>query len=189
MATHHPSRIVRRILRVDHAGEHGAVSIYSAQIAGLHGRHTDLRQWLIETLAHEDRHRSAFRAAMPDRAAKPCRAMVVWSAGGWLLGRLTALLGPQAVMACTAVVERAVHGHLRSQAAFLDQVDPALASVVREIQKEEDAHLEFAERHHDADRLTARAIRLIVAAATETLIAISTRGDSLRLDKALATSG
>jgi ubiquinone biosynthesis monooxygenase Coq7 len=181
-----PDQVVRRILRVDHAGEHGAVSIYTAQIAGLGARHAELQRWLEQTLAHEMRHRCAFRDAMPDRRAKPCRALIVWSAGGWLLGRLTALLGPDAVMACTAVVEATVHGHLKSQASFLDRVDPPLAALVREIQVEEDDHLAFAERHHDANAPLARIIRTVVAAATETLIALSTRGDSLRLDRALA---
>jgi ubiquinone biosynthesis monooxygenase Coq7 len=183
-----PARLVRRILRVDHAGEHGAVSIYTAQLAVLGDRRPDLRGWLAETLAHEQRHRSVFLGAMPARSAKPCRAMFVWAVGGWLLGRLTVLAGPEAVMACTAAVESTVHAHLKSQAAFLDRVDPQLAALVRDIQTEEHDHLAFAERHHDPGRFMSRLIRWIVAASTETLIAISTRGDSLRLERALAKS-
>jgi ubiquinone biosynthesis monooxygenase Coq7 len=80
-----PKRVVRRILRVDHAGEHGAVSIYTAQMVGLGTRHPDVQRWLAETLSHEKRHREAFREAMPGRAAKTCRALIVWSAaaGSW----------------------------------------------------------------------------------------------------------
>ena len=89
-------------------------------------------------------------------------------------------------MACTAAVERTVHAHLVSQAAFLDRIDPQLALLVRDIQAEEDDHLDFAERHHDASTFMARAISWVVGAATETLIAISTRGDSFHLERALA---
>jgi ubiquinone biosynthesis monooxygenase Coq7 len=176
---------VRRILRVNHAGEHGAVAIYTAQIAQLGGRDPVLVAWLAETLAHEKRHRAAFLDAMPARTAKPCRALAVWNIGGALLGRLTALLGPLGVMVCTAAVERTVHAHLVDQARFLDRADPALATLVRDIQTEEDDHLAYAEARHDRGAAVARVVAVLVSVATETLIALSTRGDSWRLNRAL----
>ena len=178
-------RLVRRILRVNHAGEHGAVAIYSAQIAQMGDKHPDLSEWLAETLEHEQRHRSEFRAAMPERAAKPCRALSAWRIGGAALGRMTALLGPSAVMVCTAAVERTVHAHMQDQARFLDGCDPKLAKLVREIQAEEEAHLAYAEARQYRVSIFATALSAIVSAATETLIAISTRGDSVRLTQAL----
>ncbi|HRE44597.1 MAG TPA: demethoxyubiquinone hydroxylase family protein, partial [Terricaulis sp.] len=59
------ARIIRRILRVNHAGEHGAVFIYSAQLARARRAYPDLIPWLEETLAHEQRHRARFYEAMP----------------------------------------------------------------------------------------------------------------------------
>lgn len=174
-------RLIRRILRVDHAGEHGAVSIYSAQLIHLGVRHADVRDWLTETLDHERAHRAAFRDAMPSRAAKPCRALSIWSVGGWVLGCLTALMGPKAIMACTAAVERTVHGHLQEQIAFLSHRDRELAALVERIQREELSHLTYAERSLPPSSALARLLEPIIAFAAEALIAISTRGDSVRL--------
>jgi ubiquinone biosynthesis monooxygenase Coq7 len=137
-------RLIRRILRVNHAGEHGAVSIYEAQLQRMRARHADIGSWLAETLEHERAHRAAFRQAMPLRAAKPCRALGVWSVGGWLLGSTTAMLGRTGVMACTAAVERTVHGHLQEQIAFLRRHDLDLAALVEHIQAEELSHLAYA---------------------------------------------
>ncbi len=97
-------RLIPRILRVNHAGEHGAVAIYSAQLAHARRAHPDLVAWLEETLSHEERHRARFREAMPSRAAKPCRPMFVWSFGGAALGALTAACGRTGIYVCTAAV-------------------------------------------------------------------------------------
>jgi ubiquinone biosynthesis monooxygenase Coq7 len=182
------SCLIRRILRVNHAGEHGAVAIYSAQLAHARRAHPDLVPWLEDTLGHEQRHRTRFSEAMPTRAAKPCRLMFVWSWGGAALGAITAACGRTGVYVCTAAVERTVHKHLTEQIAFLDRADPPLAQIVRDILVEEDAHLAHAEAHHGMRTLFARALATLVSAATETLILVSTRGDSLRLRSAIAAS-
>lgn len=181
-------RLIRRILRVNHAGEHGAIAIYTAQIAICQRVTPDLLEWLNETLSHERKHRERFLNAMPSRQAKPCRALIVWSFGGRLLGTLTSLFGRTGVMICTSAVERTVHRHLHEQIAFLDRSDAELAETVREILKDEDAHLAYADEHHDRHTLFAKFLSWIVSVATETLILISTRGDSLRLKSALAAS-
>jgi ubiquinone biosynthesis monooxygenase Coq7 len=179
------SRIIRRILRVNHAGEHGAVSIYSAQIAWARKRAPDILAWLEETIDHERNHRELFRAAMPARAAKPCRLMSVWSVGGTALGWLTARMGRAGVMACTAAVERTVHRHLIEQQAFLKRHDAELLGVVQVVQVDEDSHLAHAEANLKGGSWLAQAIYPVVSAATEFMIFLSTRGDSLRLHAAM----
>ena len=88
-------------------------------------------------------------------------------------------------MVCTAAVERTVHRHLLEQIAYLEPHDPELAQVIRDIQTDEDAHLAFAEAHAVQTTAFARMLAAIVTAATEMLIFLSTRGDSLRLRHAL----
>lgn len=176
---------IRRILRVNHAGEHGAVAIYSTQLANARRERPDLVSWLEETLSHEERHRQLFRDAMPTRSAKPCRMMFVWSFGGAMLGALTAACGRTGIYVCTAAVERTVHRHLVEQIAFLDRTDAPLAQIVRDILVEEDQHLAHAEAHHNARGFFAQALSAIVSGATELLIFVSTRGDSLRLKSAM----
>ena len=175
------SRIIRRILRVNHSGEHGAVAIYSSQIDRARKNYPDILPWLEETLKHELRHRETFLTAMPSRGAKPCRAMLVWRSGGAMLGAITAMFGKSGVMICTAAVERTVHRHLVEQIDFLERADPELAVLVRDILREEDDHLEMAERHHNPDRTSARVLSSIVTCLTEIFIFLSTRGDSRKL--------
>jgi 3-demethoxyubiquinol 3-hydroxylase len=178
-------QLIRRILRVNHAGEHGAVSIYSAQLLHMGSRHADLRAWLTDTLDHERAHRSAFREAMIPRAAKPCRALGVWSVGGWVLGCLTALVGRKGVLACTAAVEGTVHGHLQEQVAYLRRRDGDLAALVERIQAEELSHLAYAESNLPRGGPNPL-LQGAIGAVTEVMIAISTRGDSIRLRRTLA---
>jgi ubiquinone biosynthesis monooxygenase Coq7 len=181
--------LIRRILRVNHAGEHGAVSIYTAQIARIGASHPELHAWLSDTVGHERAHRSAFAEAMPSRAAKPCRALGVWSLGGWALGSITALLGRTGVLACTAAVERTVHGHLQEQIAFLGRRDKELAALVELILREELSHLAFAEANLVSGSKLTPLFSTVIAFATEVLIAISTRGDSIRLRRTLRAEG
>ena len=121
----HPSArealTVARIVKVNHAGEFGAIRIYSAQIAVAARRYPDIAPALSEMLAHEQKHCAAFFGAMPQRNSRPCRIMSLWSWGGWLLGFLTALMGRQAIWICTAAVEAAVHRHLDDQLHFLSR--------------------------------------------------------------------
>jgi 3-demethoxyubiquinol 3-hydroxylase len=180
-----PQRIIRRILRVNHAGEHGAVSIYSAQIAWAKAHQPDDLAWLEETIAHERRHRETFRDAMPQRAAKPCRLLSVWSVGGGMLGWLTSRMGHAGVMICTAAVERTVHQHLMEQKAFLAAHDRELLQIIDDIQKDEDAHLAHAEGHIASNGAMTRIVFALVSALTEVMIFLSTRGDSLRLRAAM----
>jgi len=178
-------RIIRRILRVNHAGEHGAVFIYSSQLTRAEKRYADLSHWLQETLSHEVKHRQLFKDAMPTRGAKPCRALWGWKIGGVILGSITALLGKPGVMVCTTAVEQTVHRHLTDQIAFLNCKDPELATLVRSILAEEDQHLADAEKGYDSSRVHARLLRWVVAVATEAMILLSTRGDSLKLKAAM----
>jgi ubiquinone biosynthesis monooxygenase Coq7 len=178
-------RLVRRILRVNHAGEQGAISIYGVQIALAGRRYPDLLPWLEETLGHEKKHRDRFMALMMDRAITPCPAAGIWSAGGAVLGFLTALFGRFGVVVCTAAVERTVHKHLVEQIAYLSGRDEEVADGIRQVQVEEDAHLAFAEAHHDPRAPVARMLSAFVAVLTEMLIWLATRGDSARLGAAL----
>jgi len=105
--------------------------------------------------------------------------MWIWTIGGAGLGFLSALLGREAVLACTQAVERTVHRHLDEQIAWAADHDPVLAQTIRDIQVEELEHLDFAirERRKPGFQWLERAIET----ATETLIWVSTRGDSARL--------
>lgn len=180
------SQLIKRILRVDHAGEHGAMAIYSAQLNRARRSYPDLVPWLEETLGHETRHRAAFRLAMKARDVTPCGALTIWSVGGSVLGAATAAFGRTGIYVCTAAVERTVRRHLVEQAAYLDVTDPSLAALVRDILIEEDQHLHHADIRHNRNGIGARALGAAVAAATEILIWLSTQGATLALRRTCA---
>lgn len=174
--------VAARILRVNHGGETGAIQIYRAQIALARLTAPDLLPFLDEALTHELGHRRRFRALMPDRQAKPCRLMWIWAIGGGSLGALTGLLGRQAILACTEIVERTVHRHLDQQIRWAETRDEELRDTIAAIQVEELQHLAFAEARRSGNHLW---LEGPLQSATEALIWLSTRGDSARLAREL----
>ncbi|OWJ63646.1 demethoxyubiquinone hydroxylase family protein [Inquilinus limosus] len=176
---------IARILRVNHAGESGAIRIYGAQIAVARRLWPDLVPRLEAMRADEIRHCRLFRSAMPTRNSRPCRVMRLWSLGGFVLGFATALAGRRMVWICTAAVEAAVHRHLGDQLHFLAGKDDGVGAIIRDINVEEIDHLRMAEAQlgpgHAQGRLYAA-----IAAITDLLIWLSTWGDSARMARAIS---
>ena len=176
---------VARILKVNHAGEYGAIRIYSAQMGVARRRFPDIVPALAEMLGHERQHCAKFFAAMPARRSRPCRIMSLWSLGGSLLGLLTALAGRQSIWVCTAAVEAAVHRHLDDQLHFLSGRDADLHAIILSIREEELAHLRHALDHLDEPSRAQRALQASISAITDLLIWLSTWGDSTRMARDL----
>jgi 3-demethoxyubiquinol 3-hydroxylase len=178
---------VARILKVNHAGEYGAIRIYRAQLWLARRLYTDIVGFLEDTLDHEIQHCAMFRDAMRARNARPCRAMILWGNGGYALGFLTALIGRKGIWICTAAVEATVHRHLEEQLGFLLTRDPDLHRLISAIQEQELLHLRYAEQGIGKHSTWwGGALSAIIAATTEVLIWLSTWGDSTRLRRALA---
>jgi 3-demethoxyubiquinol 3-hydroxylase len=179
---------IRRIVKVNHAGEHGAIQIYSAQIAIARWFCPDIVSTLQEMLGHEIEHRAKFRAAMASRAARPCRIMAFWSIGGWLLGSVTAVMGNRSIWVCTAAVEETVHRHLDEQLKFLADRDRELHDIIASIRLEEMAHLACARANIVLPGLSARVLTLMIAMLTDAIIWLSTWGDSTRMARELRSA-
>lgn len=176
---------IARIVRVNHAGEHGAIRIYRAQIAIADRRWPDAAATLRQMLSHEEEHCAAFLEAMPARRARPCRAMWLWGLGGSILGFTTTIAGRQGVWICTAAVEAAVHRHLDDQLVFLKERDGELHDLIMSIREEELSHLRHAEEQLAQPNRIGRMLHRSIAVITEILIWLSTRGDSRRMVREL----
>jgi 3-demethoxyubiquinol 3-hydroxylase len=176
---------IARIVRVNHAGEYGAIRIYSAQIGVASRLYPDVVPALAEMLGHERAHCAAFYGAMPARGSRPCRVMSLWGLGGSLLGFLTALLGRQGIWVCTAAVEAAVHRHLDDQLHFLQGRDAELHAIILSIREEELAHLHHAETHLHQPTARQHLLRSTISVVTDALIWLSTWGDSGRMARDL----
>jgi ubiquinone biosynthesis monooxygenase Coq7 len=176
---------VARIVKVNHAGEYGAIRIYRAQISVARWLYPDVVPALTEMLGHEIEHCASFSAAMPERHARPCRVMPFWSYGGWVLGFLTALTGRQGIWVCTAAVEAAVHRHLDDQLFFLAGRDAGLHRIIESIRVEEELHLHTAESQISNPGTGRRLLHRVITAATDAVIWLSTWGDSSRMAREL----
>lgn len=174
-----------RMLSVDHAGERGAVAVYTAQLMIGRFLDPDTRRFLRHARTHEIEHRTLFRAAMAERSVSPCAAGPLWIAGGFALGALSVLGGRRGVMACTAAIERAVHGHLSDQIRYLQPHDPDLADILRRISVEEVEHMRTGQGGYNPDCTTAGMFTGVISRITHALIFIATFGDSWRLAQAL----
>jgi 3-demethoxyubiquinol 3-hydroxylase len=186
LPNHNASLTIARILKVNHAGEHGAIRIYRAQIWIARWRCPDVVPFLEVTLAHEVNHCALFRAAMTPRKTRPCRVMSLWGNGGYALGAITALMGRQGIWICTAAVEAAVHRHLEDQLFFLSGRDGELHDLIKSIQIEELSHLHHAEDNITNNGFPARLLDRIVSLSTDVVIWLSTWGDSTRMKREIA---
>jgi ubiquinone biosynthesis monooxygenase Coq7 len=180
------ARTVRQILRVNYAGEYGAVRIYGAQIAMAQLFHRRAVSFLQETVQHERRHAQAFRKLMPARDTRPCGATPLWGLGGSLLGAITGLFGANAMMVCTEAVERTVHAHLNRQLAYLGDRDGELSSVIAGIRDEEVGHHDEAMAQQTSSGPALQALDWMVAKTTTFLIWCSTYGALTRMKRGIA---
>jgi len=133
------------MIRVDQAGEFGATRIYAGQLAiiGDRGPHSAQIRHMAE---QEEVHRARFDALMARRGIRPTALQPFWSVAGYALGAATALVGPEAAMACTAAVEEEIDRHYTAQLDELerDGDDPELAGMIEEFREEEREHRETA---------------------------------------------
>ncbi|MEP2735230.1 MAG: demethoxyubiquinone hydroxylase family protein [Erythrobacter sp.] len=136
---------IHRMIRVDQAGEFGANRIYAGQLAvmGNRGPHS---QEIAGMAAQEERHSEEFDRLMAERGVRPTVLTPFWSMAGYALGAGTALLGPEAAMACTAAVETEIDKHYSDQLDELEQsgADPELAGMIEEFREDEREHRDAA---------------------------------------------
>lgn len=128
-----------RMLRVDQAGEYGATRIYAGQLAVM-GNRAPHAPDIAAMAAQEAEHRARFDALMAARGVRPTALQPVWRAAGFALGAATALIGPEAAMACTAAVEEEIDRHYTRQLENLGDSDPELSGMIEEFRAEEREH-------------------------------------------------
>ena len=131
------------MLRVDQAGEYGATRIYAGQMAVLGDRH-DCARLIARMALQEERHLKSFDALLAERGVRPTLLQPLWSAAGHALGAATALISPQAAMACTAAVEDEIDAHYAEQLAALGEDEPELAAIIADFQADEREHRDAA---------------------------------------------
>ncbi len=136
---------IHAMIRVDQAGEFGATRIYRGQLAVMGDRapHT---QAIAHMAQQEEGHRARFDALMAERGVRPTALQPFWSVAGYALGAATALMGPEAAMACTAAIEQEIDRHYSQQLERLGESlsEPELAEMMAEFREDERAHRDTA---------------------------------------------
>jgi ubiquinone biosynthesis monooxygenase Coq7 len=131
------------MIRVDQAGEYGATRIYAGQLAVLRANCPEAK--LISRMAaQEERHLRRFDRLVADRGIRPTALQPVWNVAGYALGAVTALMSPEAALACTEAVETEIDRHYGRQLEDLGADDPELAADIAEFRAEEVEHRDTA---------------------------------------------
>jgi ubiquinone biosynthesis monooxygenase Coq7 len=131
------------MLRVDQAGEYGATRIYAGQLAVM-GDRAPHAQEIAAMAAQEAGHRRRFDALIAQRGVRPTALQPLWSVAGYALGAATALIGPEAAMACTAAIETEIDEHYSRQLEDLGDSDPELAGLIDAFRADEREHRDSA---------------------------------------------
>ena len=112
---------LEEFIRVDHAGERGAIKIYEGQLLALSTivKNNDLKEMIKDMKEHEQEHCNFFEDEIRKRNIKPTKLLPLWDLLGLGLGFGSTILGKKAAMLCTASVEEVIDGHYKSQ---IDQI-------------------------------------------------------------------
>ena len=156
-------RRVGEMLRVDHAGEYGAVAIYQGQRAVFSALPHKMRtaSLINEMEEGEQHHLETFDRLLLERGVRPTLLSPLWHGAGFALGAATALMGEKAAMACTAAVEDVIEKHYAEQVEELETSDPDLCETLTEFREDELEHKTTAQEEGAAD---APGYRLLSAA-------------------------
>ncbi len=159
-----------RMIKVDHAGEHGAICIYSGQLFMARVFARDKVDELQDFLTHERRHRAVFQAELQRRGYRRCRSYWRCGLGGLVLGLITGLCGRKAIVATTVAVERVVLKHLAHQRHALRDSDPLAVAAIASIVEAEQHHHDHSAAQIGRDDPWFRALAPVVTAWTEAVI-------------------
>ena len=137
---------VEEFIRVDHAGERGAVKIYEGQLLALSTliKDEELKKTIEEMKIHEKEHCEFFESEIKKRKIKPTKFLPLWDLLGVGLGFGSTILGKKAAMLCTASVEEVIDKHYQDQINKLGPDEKKLREKIIKFREDELHHKEIA---------------------------------------------
>ena len=135
-------KILEEIIRVDHAGERGAIKIYEGQLLALNTIREDknLKRIIEEMKEQEKEHLEYFEKEIQKRNMKATYMLPLWDLMGVSLGFGTALLGKKAAMLCTASVEEVIENHYENQLSKIGDDEKDLKKKIEKFKGDEVDH-------------------------------------------------
>tara|TARA_B100000989_G_scaffold268011_1_gene222444 strand:+ start:968 stop:1498 length:531 start_codon:yes stop_codon:yes gene_type:complete len=140
------NNIVEEFIRVDHAGERGAVKIYEGQLLALNTivKNDDLKKTIEDMKEHEIEHCQFFEKEIKRRNIKPTKFLPIWDLLGVGLGFGSTILGKKAAMLCTASVEEVIDKHYQDQINKLGPEEKNLKTKIIKFREDELHHKDIA---------------------------------------------
>ena len=137
---------IEEFIRVDHAGERGAVKIYEGQLLALNTlvKDEDLKKTIEEMKVHEKEHCEFFENEIKKRNIRPTKLLPLWDLLGVGLGFGSTLLGKKAAMLCTASVEEVIDKHYLNQLNQLEADEKELKEKIKKFREDEIHHKNIA---------------------------------------------
>ena len=137
---------VEEFIRVDHAGERGAIKIYEGQLLALNTivKDDNLKKTIEEMKVHEEEHSQFFDNEIKKRNIKPTKFLPLWDLLGVSLGFGSTLLGKKAAMLCTASVEEVIDKHYLNQINQLGPEEKELKKKITKFREDELQHKDIA---------------------------------------------
>tara|TARA_B100001027_G_C16242961_1_gene320351 strand:- start:244 stop:774 length:531 start_codon:yes stop_codon:yes gene_type:complete len=137
---------VEEFIRVDHAGERGAVKIYEGQLLALNTivKNENLKKIIEDMKEHEIEHCQFFEKEIKRRNIKPTKFLPLWDLLGVGLGFGSTILGKKAAMLCTASVEEVIDKHYQDQINELGPEEKSLKTKIIKFREDELHHKDIA---------------------------------------------
>ena len=137
---------IEEFIRVDHAGERGAIKIYEGQLLALNTliKNDELKKIIEEMKEHEKEHCNFFENEIKKRKIKPTKFLPLWDLLGIGLGFSSTILGKKAAMLCTASVEEVIQEHYLKQIKQLEPDEKKLKEKIIKFREDELHHKDIA---------------------------------------------
>jgi len=137
---------IEEFIRVDHAGERGAIKIYEGQILALSTvvKNNEHKKTVEEMMEHEKEHASFFEKEIKKRNIKPTKFLPIWDLLGMGLGFGSTILGKKAAMLCTASVEEVIDKHYQNQIDNIEEDEIELKKKIIRFREDELHHKDIA---------------------------------------------
>jgi len=137
---------IEEFIRVDHAGERGAIKIYEGQLLALSTlvKNEELKKTINDMKKHEEVHCNFFESEIKKRDIKPTKLLPLWDLLGLGLGFGSTILGKKAAMLCTASVEEVIDGHYKNQIDEIGQDEKNLKNNIIKFREDELHHKDIA---------------------------------------------
>ena len=168
-------KILEEIIRVDHAGERGAIKIYEGQLLALKTLKKDevLKDKIEEMKEHEKEHLEYFEKEIQKRKIKPTYLLPLWDVMGVALGFGTVLLGKKATMLCTASVEEVIENHYQNQLKKIGNDEMDLKAKIEKFKDEEVKHKNIAYESGATNKGLYSVLDKVIRAGSKIAITIS----------------